>query len=183
MPAYPFRFNRTKWCSRDGENHGSFHPEGKPCIYGTKTNPFNWGGLKDPADTDSARLFVGLSVLVRGKQVDRYSMEDLIAFVRGVRKSQPTGTSPKKKVKIPEDSSFVYQKGVYEHKRKGHPNIIVQENAAQIIFIRLKESQAQFEANMLDLAEKICSDMHQDEVIVEIQHNGLVTHVGGVVAK
>jgi hypothetical protein len=148
------------WSSPNGTR--AFIPHGrKRWSSDYRPNPTTWRS----AETYSARLFVGFNV--GHKTV--YEMSDLVSLVRQVREGQVGNPS----------SSFVYQHGIYRH----HDGDIVEEPGAQVIIINMDVSAEQFVAQMIELAEQICSEMSQEEVVVEIQRNGIVQEVLGVNAE
>lgn len=113
-------------------------------------------------DTWAARIFVGFNV---GDETV-YDMDDLVEIVQAVRERQ-TGSPA---------SSFVSQRGIYQHA----DGAVVDEPGAQVIIINMGESPQKFRRQMTDLAETIARKMKQEEVVVEIQRNGIVTNVMGV---
>jgi hypothetical protein len=161
MPSIvlPTDTRATLWATPNG-NH-SFHPYGsKRWSSGYRPNRTSW----ESADTYSARLFVGFNI---GTDTV-FEMKDLVALVREVREAQVDDPS----------SSFVYQHGIYKH----HSGEVVEEPGAQVIIINMGASPKVFARQMVELAERICDEMSQEEVVVEIQHNGLVDRVLGVSA-
>lgn len=147
------------WILPEGNAH-SFHPNGRKTWHGYRPNRMTW----QSADTYSARLFVGFNV---GDETV-YDMKDLVAIVREVRELQIDDPS----------SSFVYQHGIYKH----HDGQVVEEPGAQIIIINMGASPTKFAEDMTELAEAIAERMSQEEVVVEIQRNGVVKRVFGVSA-
>jgi len=147
------------WSTPNGAH--AFHPYGRKRWSGDyRPNKTTW----ESAETYSARLFVGFNV----GQKTVYEMQDLVRLVRQVREEQVGDPS----------SSFVYQHGIYKH----HSGDIVEEPGAQVIIINMGESPEKFIAQMTELAERICFSMNQEEVVVEIQRNGVVQRVFGVSA-
>lgn len=137
----------------------AFHPHGRKRWSGDyRPNKTVW----ESAETYSARLFVGFNV---GSETV-YEMSDLVSLVRQVRERQVDDPS----------SSFVYQHGIYKH----HSGDVVEEPGAQVIIINMGASPEEFAAQMVELAEQICEEMSQEEVVVEIQRNGVVQRVLGV---
>ena len=137
----------------------AFHPHGRKQWSGDyRPNRTVW----ESADTYSARLFVGFNV----GQETIFEMKDLVEVVRQVREKQVGDPS----------SSFVYQHGIYKHQAGD----IVEEPGAQVIIINMDASAKDFVAQMIALAETIARDMSQEEVVVEIQRNGVVERVLGV---
>ena len=159
--ALPVDTRRAIWARADGLLQ-TFVPNGRKRSHG-KTfakNPVRW---EAGADIWGARLFVGFNV---GRETV-YTMEDLIPIVRSVREEQTGDPS----------SSFLSQHGIYRHKEGD----IVEEPGAQVIIINLTgTTPQQFENQMVALAEEIAEQLHQEEVVVEIQRSGLVQRVFGV---
>ena len=144
------------WTSRNGTH--AFFPHGRKRWHGFQPNRTVW----ESADTYSARMFVGFNV---GRETV-YSMEDLVDLVRRVREQQTGDPS----------SSFVYQRGVYKH----GSGEVVEEPGAQVIIINMGASPEGFQREMVELAERICEAMQQEEVVLEIQRNGIVQRVMGI---
>lgn len=162
MPAIPNDSRGSVWRTRDGIVR-SFHPTGRRLGAGERlrANRVSW----EASDTYSARLFVGFNV--GAKTV--WEMDDLLAVVREVRERQ-TGNPA---------SSFLYQKGIHKH-QSGQ---IVEEPGAQVIVINMGSSPKEFIEQMLELAEQVADQLKQEEVVLEIQKNGLVERVFGVSAE
>lgn len=161
--AIPCNFaKRGNWFAGSGIR-GNFLPLGNPSFSNpamVRKNPPMWEGQRP---TWSARLFVGFNV----GAVPTYSMDHLISVVRTIRKKQGAL----------EDSSFLYQKGIYTHSEgKG----VVQEDGAQIIIINMEKGAEEFEKDMQDLAEQIATDMQQESVVLEIQRDGVVHRTLGM---
>lgn len=164
---------------------GSFQPEGRivPAYKRARGIRANPRSFFDDHDTYSARLFVGFNVGTEAV----YNMDDLIKVVKRVRLRQ-IGTP---------DSSFLYQKGLFKHTAQGtlRGKVII-ENSAQVIILNLPykvtkgEHKGQyrllpfktFERHMEKLAEEICRSLHQEEVIIQMQKNGVVMHTIGMTA-
>ncbi len=145
---------------------GSFRPNGKKHFVG---NPSafahnaskRWGGA---SETLAARIFVGFNV---GGE-PRWTLGHLIEIVQRVRRLQ--GHAP--------DSSFVAQKGIYTSRLSGET---ITEDGAQVILIDLEGLPLeQFEQEMMVLAGEIAGVLEQEEVILEIQRNGLSIRTFGV---
>lgn len=150
------------WSTPNG--WGSFHPRGQKRWTGEsyRRNKKTW---EAGAETWSARLFVGFNV--GGETV--WDMADLIDTVRRKREGQTGDPS----------SSFVYQRGIYRH-RSGE---VVEEPGAQVIIINTSgASPAEWEEQMVALGEAIADELDQEEVVVELQRNGIVQRVFGVSA-
>ncbi|OHB76273.1 MAG: hypothetical protein A2Z34_05685 [Planctomycetes bacterium RBG_16_59_8] len=147
---------------------GMFRPTGKAVIVGDKdsidvrSNPQGWSSKK----TLAARLLVGFSV----NEVPTWTMDDLIPVVREVRETQRK-----------QGASFVAQKGIYQSKRKSGK--VVVEDGAQVIIIDIwKTPLKEFENEMVFLAEVLAGKLKQEEVVVEIQANGITRKTMGIYA-
>ena len=161
--ALPVSLHPFRWKSPGGHASGFFKPNGRPVVpRQSKLLKPNWRS-KDP--TWAARLFVGFNV----GETPTYEMDDLIEIVRRVRGEQGA----------PEDSSYVYQRGVYTHEKDGST---VTEDGAQVILLNLDRgvSKNQFEEQMIELANVIVGEMQQETVIIELQQGGIVKEVIGV---
>ncbi|GAG10948.1 unnamed protein product, partial [marine sediment metagenome] len=76
-------------------------------------------------------------------------------------------------------ASFLTQRGIYQHHDPQKGTVV--ENGAQIIIINTSTaSPQQFEQQMIQLAEQIAATLRQEEVIVEIQRNGVTQRVHGI---
>lgn len=158
--ALPTDTRPAVWSTPNGTR--AFFPYGrKRWSGGYRPNRTVW----ESADTYSARLFVGFNV---GAETV-YEMTDLVALVRRIREGQVGDPS----------SSFVYQHGIYRH----HSGEVVEEPGAQVIIINMGASPQEFVTEMVDLAERLCDEMSQEEIVVEIQRNGVVQRVLGVSAE
>lgn len=155
----PVNVRPVGWRGRNGQRC-SFHPLGKREQIGYLANREVW----ESDETWSARFFVGFNV---GHDTV-YAMEDLIAIVRAVREAQTGDPS----------SSFLYQRGIYKHKAGD----VVEEPGAQAIIINMGETPTAFRKQMIELAEVIAKDLHQEEVVLELQRNGVLASVMGVAA-
>lgn len=150
-----------------GGRHGSFHPNAKLLFVGNqdsfKKNPELWTS-DDPML--ASRIFVGFNV----GGAPAWTVDDLIDVVSKLRKAQ--GHDP--------DASFLVQKGVYTSKQSGET---VTEDSAQVIILNTSgEPRAEFEKEMIQLAEDVAKTMKQEEVIVEIQKGGITQKTFGVAA-
>lgn len=146
-----------------GSERGVFKPNGRPVVpNGSKLLTPNW---RSTTPTWAARLFVGFNV----GETPTYRMDDLIQIVRRVRKEQGS----------PEDSSYVYQRGVYTHEGEGGT---VTEDGAQVVLLNLDPgtSKEEFERQVIELANVLVEEMQQETVIVELQQGGIVREVIGV---
>lgn len=143
---------------------GIFRPEGDLLAHSEKKIRMN--PVRYTAETTlSARLFVGFNV----NEKPIFEMDDLIDFVFEVRKK--TGHP---------EATFLSQRGIYKHKVSDR---LVSEDGAQIIIIATWETTfKEFEADMIALAEKIAAEFEQEEVLVEIQKNGVTDKIMGVYA-
>lgn len=153
----PVNVRPSSWTRADGA-HVVFVPHGKRTQVGYLPNRQIW----ESDETWSARLFVGFNVGARTV----HDMDDLIAVVREVREKQTGNPS----------SSFLYQRGVYRH-QSGE---VVEEPGAQVIIINMGASPSAFRKEMIDLAEAIAARLSQEEVVVELQKNGVMAAVMGV---
>lgn len=141
-------------------------------VKGKRPNPIAESGLYDT--TWAARLFVGFSI----EEKIVYTIDDLVMLVRDyLKRVRIKGHSD---FRMPEDSSFLLQRGVYTHAVSGKVN---EETSAQIVIINLGVSILEFKAVVLGLAEHICDKWRQESVIVEIQKNGVVQKTWFVVGK
>lgn len=140
--------------------NGSFRPRGRLREVGKmRHNPAAWSSK----DTLSARLFVGFNV----DDKPTYSLQDLIELVGDFREHQNKA-----------GASFLAQTGIYQHKN----GPVVEEEGAQVIIIDVWDTpEKAFVDEMIALAEAVAQDMDQEEVVVEIQRNGVTTEVLGVV--
>jgi hypothetical protein len=163
MPAYPFNPSLFFWNPPHPYSPGSFRPQGKMQAHGDISltrNPRGWGSK----DTLAARIIVGFSV----RSTPTYSLDDLVELVAHVRQRQAGNPS----------ASFVAQRGIYQH----HDGETVTEDGAQVFIINMQKlTDEEFTAQMVELAETICRDMEQEEVIVEIQKNGISQETIGVI--
>jgi hypothetical protein len=150
---------------------GSFSPNAKRVGHGTgggrlAKNITRWSS-KEPLQ--AARLFVGFNV---GDQ-PVHSMSDLVDLVSDEQGGE-TG------------STFVSQRGTYRHSATfEYPRgQVIEEEGAQVILINTDFlPEEQFREEIVALAEKIASDMEQEEVIVELQKGGVTQEVLGVGAE
>jgi hypothetical protein len=148
-------FKRTAWFKRNGSTSGWFRPTGA-----LRPNRVRWSG--EPAQ--AARVIVGFNV----GEDPRWTMGDLMALVREIRQEQ--GAAPA--------ASFLFQRGIYAHEAGGP---IVEEDGAQVIILNLTEQPpGEFERDVRRLAEKLATDMEQEEVIVEMQLGGIPVRVYGI---
>jgi hypothetical protein len=144
-----------------------FNPKGPTAYHGDfsrvsrRENPTNWRS----DDTLAARIFVGFNV---GDE-PAYRLDDLVDLVGEIRRAQGKP-----------NATFMSQKGIYQHHDSRH---IVEEDGAQIIIIDTWSTPINdFAEEMVAMAEAIAESMSQEEVIVEIQRNGLTQEVMGVSA-
>lgn len=147
--------------------YGCFRPSGQKHYLGNpdafEQNPRRW---ESEGDTYAARIFVGFNV---GGE-PRWDLDDLVALVRREREAQGH----------PPDASFVAQKGIYQSRRTGD---VIEEDGAQVILIDMQGlSQKHFQSDMEKLAEAIAAELEQEEVVLEIQKNGISVGTYGIVA-
>jgi len=161
MPVYivPADTRAVSWPTRDGKARNAFHPGGKKYWKHFRPNRTEWR----TKDVWAARLFVGFNV----GETPVYTIQDLMDVVREVRQKQVGDPS----------SSFVTQKGLYLHRDTGQ---LVKEPGAQVIIINLSSTPEQFEKEMIALAEEIAERLNQEEVILEMQHNGISQETLGI---
>lgn len=157
--SIPASLRRVSWSSPNGSRSGSFEPKGNP-QFPPRFNPST--AWESDTPTLAARLFVGFNV----GGTPTYSMDHLVEIVRKSLRSQ--GAS--------EDSSFVYQKGVYTHKDSRE---VVKEDGAQVIILNTEEgvTQAQFKERVIAVADAIIDQMKQEAVVIEIQKGGVAERV------
>lgn len=149
---------RSTWATPNGP--GSFVPQGEQLRIGPKLNPSRWRS----EITYAARLFVGFNV--GSKTV--HTIDDLVGVVREKRQEQKRNQA----------ASFVAQRGLYTSTKDG---TVVDESGAQIVIIDTEGlSLEDFEREMTELAEVIALKLEQEEVIVELQKNGVTQATIGV---
>jgi hypothetical protein len=162
----PFRNNPLGVSTFRGRT--AFIPEGKYILCSlrktTRKNPLSLPDVL--TDTWASRFIVGLSV----RKTPYWRIENLIAFIRKYMVDH----------KVKEDASFVAQHGVYTHK----DGTVVQEESAQIFLINDGTWDGpSFKVFSERLAEYLVKVMLQEMIVVEIQHNGVVTMTWFVVSK
>lgn len=106
----------------------------------------------------TARLFVGLNV----GGTPTYSVDDVVRITRRVREAQ--GEAP--------DSSFLLQRGIFTG-RGG----VVEEDSVQVIIFDFGGGRDKFEAEMVELAETLLSELQQETIYVEMQERGIAYDV------
>ncbi len=152
MPVIPAKLGPASW------KGGSFRPYGKVIYSGSRPNPVT----RSKGAVYAARLFVGFSV----DEVPTYSMDDLMALVQDERADHP-------------DASFISQRGIYMSRKPPHK--VVREEGAQVIIVNTRGvPMKEFAREIIDLAERICAEFQQEEVIVEMQRNGKVIEIVSV---
>lgn len=113
----------------------------------------------------SALVIVGLE----GIAGEEFTENDVVEIVRTIRIEQAGDPG----------ASFLHQRGLYKHKETGQ---IVEENSVRIIILNITgESDEEFRANMVALAEALREEFNQREVIVEFQMRGVTQEVVGIV--
>lgn len=156
-----------------GRRH-SWAPKRNSSPETTGRNPVVWGEGEYP-DSLAGHLFVGLSV----GQNPRYNVRDVMAIVKRLRTAQ-TG--------VP-NSTFILQRGIY----KDQPTVsepedhgIVEEDSVQVLVFRENpdiETKPSFRAHMIEIGEKICRELHQRTVILDLKHNGTTIELMGITGK
>lgn len=147
---------------------GTFYPDrgvfynGDPAV--VQYNPAHPYG----ADTYSALLIVGLA----GQAGEKYTPKEIVEWVKNYRVAQVGDPG----------ASFIFQKGVYRHKRTGK---VVDEDSVRVIILNLAENESrdEFRRNILAMSEAIRSDFNQEEVILEFQRRGVTLEVFGITEK
>ncbi len=146
--------------------NGSFRPEGRIEVVRPEgdavDNPFNWD---DDTPTWAARVIVGFN----RRDKPPVTMDELVQLVWRIREKQVGNPS----------SSFLTQRGLYKH-TSGE---VVDEPGAQVILINtpdLKTSKKKFIKQVESLSEDVATEFGQDEVIVEIQKNGITQRSFGM---
>ncbi len=165
MPAYPFNPSTFTWNAPHPHPSGTFRPTGRLERYGDESwmrthNPRGWKSAR----TVVGRLFVGFSV----GEVPTYTLDNLIPIVERVRTAQTGNPS----------ASFVAQRGIYQSRKTRQ---VVNEDGAQIFIINTDGVDDDvFADQMVELAETIAREFQQEEVIVEIQVNGISQYSMGI---
>lgn len=167
--ALTLRANPGKHTWRGPSGGGSFTPRGRALVEGSakeldiKANPARW----ESDETYAARVIVGFNV----HNEPRWSVDDVIPIVKRVRDRQHGK----------QGASFVLQRGIYQH--KDDEKRIVEEEGVQILIIDVWSTPLRtFEKEMVELGEILADKLQQEEVIVEIQRNGVTVKTFGVVA-
>lgn len=161
MPSIPADTRRKTWKAPQGV--GGFEPVGRK-IFLDEFMPNMAKKSWHEETTHAARIFVGFSV----GDVPTYTVDDLISLVTESRKGK--GRKP--------DASYIVQKGVYTSKFSGE---VVTETGAQLIVIDMAGlSLDEWTSEMEDLAELICRSFQQEEVVLEIQQNGIIKATMGI---
>lgn len=170
---------------------GSFTPTGSvhminPAVLRTRLNP---GAIWGKTGPWSVRIFVGLSV----NYTPTYTVDAVVKLVTKIRHRQ---LLPRvRETKIAEgkrksllyrpmakaDASFLYQKGIYEHRDGSR---VVSEDSVQIIVLNVDENEPVnvFRVNMLKLAEELRIALHQEQVILQFQKAGAEKETVGLEA-
>ena len=143
--------------------YGSFRPSGSRIRVGRVYQPNSWFSEKPVL---AARILVGFNV----GEKPTWTLEDVVAIVKSVRTEE---SKP--------DASFVAQRGFYRHKVT---NKLVEEDGAQVIIVDiLGMSYREFVLEMVWLAKIIARELRQEEVIVDIQKDGVTQKVIGADAS
>lgn len=160
------------WSHKSGG--GSFSPSGRRTVVGDAallSNPRRW---EAEGDTFAARIIVGF----RPKdapadfRLTRSATDAIEDLVVGIVRDMRTG-----QVGDP-GATFLSQRGLYKHAERGE---VVDEPGMQVVLINTTGATAkQFERDAEDIAERLAVALDQEEVIVEIQKNGVTQTVFGV---
>lgn len=150
----PFYTGPTQWTSPSGQNY--WKPTGRPIVIEVvKENPYAW----KQSEVWSVRLFVGLSV----GAVPTWSLDDVVKYVA-------------KHWQKP--ASFLLQRGIW-----GKPPDLIVEDSVQVLIVNTGVDLQEFKNNMEVLAEQIAKDFEQEEVVLELQKNGVSVALGGIVPR
>lgn len=165
MAVIPFDNRPVAWKAGRRGITGLFKPNGAISWYTTERdlteNPLRWEG---GSETWTGRVIVGFARLNKPD----VTLKDLIRVTRRMREHQTQDPS----------ATFLLQKGIYRHKESG---TVVEEDGAQVVIIDTHDTPPKkFEDQIVELAEAIARELEQEEVIVEIQKNGISQRVVGV---
>jgi hypothetical protein len=166
-----FIVNPCVYESPDGSKKGQFTPTGGIEVSGKCINPTDWRSKSAPYQ---ARLLVGFNV---GKEA-RWKMDNVVSLVREFLHKKG----------MPEDSSFVYQRGVYTHK-EGEKEEVITEEGAQVIILKFpysnwdKLNRREFAKFAYRLGEHLADELLQRSVVVEISKGGDVIETKGMLGK
>jgi len=168
MNAKKFVGFSSVYSSPDGRARGSFVPRGNPVMAGKRINPADWESAEPPY---AARFLIGFNV---GK-TPRWTMKDLVSRTKLFLKHH----------RLPEDSSYVHQAGVYTHASKRAEEVVT-ERGAQLIVLKFPFSEwdqltdKQFETLMMALAEWLCDELIQKQIILVMSRGGIETRTYGM---
>lgn len=152
------------WFNPGRKSEDSFRPEGKLDVIGPRQNPERSWGTKD---TLAARLFVGLSV----GQVPTWSQDDVVSIVVETRKKQ--GAQAGRVVP-----------GATRRVTSHRDGSVMVEDSVQVVIIDPRGcTQEDFTTEIEALAEVLATRLDQEEVVVEIQRNGLALETFGIKPK
>lgn len=172
MSLKKFLFNPQVFASPDGSRKGAFHPRSNPKLHGKRPNPQNWPlPVEDERSPENkcamGKLLIGFNV----GRVPTWRVEDIVKLIRAHLRRH----------RLPEDSSFISQTGVYTHKEensKKKPETI-QENGCQVAIVKFpysswdKLSDEDFIRYCKSLAEELCDELTQKEIIVTVIKGGV----------
>ena len=163
--VFPVNFRKSITWSK-GSRPGGFRPNpGVPTIHGVKHNPSRW----DTDSTDAARLVIGFNIgLARA-----FTLAQVIDMVKEIRLKQ---------VGFP-NSSFLSQEGIYTYQKGPHKGEYTQEKGCQVILLNVPPADVpleKFYTDVIECAELLCKALSQEEIVVEIQHNGVVVKTMGI---
>ncbi len=160
MPYLPIRLGRSHWRVRNDTY--SFQPEG--VIYfgdAIRRNP--------PVTWSRPGVCAGRIVLALARNGKRTgTVRDVSAAVAGLQRSRGQTST----------ASVASQSGVYEHKSDGK---IAVEHGAQVAIISTERTTvARFSKGLVKIAEALAAEFKQEEVLVEVQKDGVVVRHGSV---
>ncbi len=129
------------------------------------------GDPHEPPKADphfAARFFIGLQVA----QGPQHTVEELIGVLAELRGRHGRAA----------DGNFFVEPGVLSRHPRGQPLGRVVVEGAQVIFVSHRaNAEKRFGAEMVTWAEELAAALGQNEIVVEIQRNGLHVQTMGVV--
>lgn len=173
--VYEANTRTHRWTTPNGRRC-SFTPTHKLVAHGNvdtraSRNPTDWSADAETDPMLAARVFVGLSV----GQDAAFDVDDVVAIVKKVRAAQ--GKRDKRHDRHV-DASFIAQRGLYTSRKSGD---VVEEDSVQIVLLNTDGlPKRQFESEIVELAEQLATRLDQEEVIVDLQENGISKKTLGV---